>query len=79
MFLVATTGHGLREIEDEWDYPRLERWIEYCEEHPPVQWMVQAYLGLTERQKPFKVTEENFSDFCRMIAADSNSTVGTIH
>ena len=63
-FLIASTGHGWREIYDEWDFPRLNRWIEYCNDHPTLQAMVQAYLGI-KRNKPIRLTEANFAVFMR--------------
>jgi hypothetical protein len=68
MFLISSTGHGWREIEDEWDFPRLERWLAYCEKHPPLQMMVQAYLGCNPKDDgPMRVTEENFDQFIAML------------
>jgi hypothetical protein len=71
MFIISSTGHGWREIQDEWDFPRVERWIDYCSHHPPLQAMVAAYLGLNKQEKPMRITEENFGDFVRMLNADS--------
>ena len=36
MFLILTTGHPWKEIEEEWDIPRVERWLAYCQNHPPL-------------------------------------------
>lgn len=68
MFIKSSTGDSLREIEEEWDFPHAERWIDYCAEHPPLQMMVAAYLGMGSKgPRPIKVTEENFGDFMQMI------------
>jgi hypothetical protein len=65
-FLISSTGHGWREIEDEWDFPRYERWMQYCQDNPPLQMMVMGYLGL-KRREAMRVTEENFDDFVAML------------
>ncbi len=69
MFLILSTGHGWQEIEEEWDLPRVERWIAYCQKHPPLQWMVAAYLGFDKPGKgeSMRVTEDNFESFARML------------
>jgi hypothetical protein len=71
-FLISSTGHGWREIQDEWDFPRLERWIKYCERHPTLQAMVQAYLHI-EYEEPLRVTEENIGDIMQMLCAGTGS------
>jgi hypothetical protein len=73
LFLISSTGHGWREIEDEWDFPRLQRWLKYCEEKPPLREMVAAYLGYgksVSREFTMKVTEENFSDFLKKLQSE---------
>jgi hypothetical protein len=62
----------LREIEDDWDLPRVEGWIKYCEHHPPLQAMVAAYLKL-DKPKPMRVTEANFTEFIGMLRMDSKT------
>ena len=80
MFIISSTGHGWREVQDEWDFPRLERWLEYCEDHPPLQMMVEAYMGI-KKEKPFKVTEENFGEFVKRfgISAKVGDLPGVFH
>lgn len=41
-------------MREDWDIPRLLAWYRYCEEHPPLQQMVQGYLGVkpVKRSKP---------------------------
>lgn len=65
-FILSSTGAGWREIEDEWDFPRAERWIDYCSVHPPLQMMIAAYLGFN-KPKPIRVTKENFGAFMDQI------------
>lgn len=67
---MSSTGHGWREVEDEWDFPRLERWLEYCSRHPPLQMMVQAYLGMG-KDEPMKLSEDNFGQFIDMLSMES--------
>lgn len=67
MFLKSSTGDSWREIEDEWDFPRLERWLQYCQRHPPLQVMVSSYLGIN-REEPMRVTEKNFPEFLTMLS-----------
>jgi hypothetical protein len=76
MFLVLTTGHTWHEIEENWDLPRVERWMDYCQKHPPLQWMVSAYLGFNnESNKAVRVTNENFDEFMKMIGGGSGHLV----
>jgi len=74
-FLVSTTGHSLKQIKVEWDIPRVERWIEYCGKHPPLQAMVAAYLGI-EAKEPLRLTDDNFGDFLQMIKAEGSGLNG---
>lgn len=75
-FIVSSTGHGWREVQDEWDLPRVEQWLAFCETHPPLQLMVQSYLGIKPQGDggAFRVTEENFDDFMKMV-----NTQGTLN
>ena len=50
---MADTGHGWEQIRNEWDFPRLEAWNRHAANYPPIQRMVQAYLGI----KPKGTTE----------------------
>lgn len=34
------------------DIPRLESLNKYWADHPPVQWMIAAYLGIEAKDKP---------------------------
>jgi hypothetical protein len=71
--VLSSTGRGLLEIESEWDLPRVEAWLHYCEKHPPLQAMVAAYLGL-EKSEGVRVTEENFTEFIGMLQMDSKTS-----
>ena len=71
MFLISSTGHSWREVEDEWDFPRLQRWIEYCAKHPPLQTMVAAYLGLN-KPEPIRLTEDNFKQFIDALSMENH-------
>ncbi len=73
---MLSTGHTLSQIKIEWDFPRLERWIEYCEKHPPLQAMIAAYLGVGDARKAgqMRLTEENFESFISMLNAESKLT-----
>jgi hypothetical protein len=73
LFLVSSTGRGLKEILTEWDFPRLDRWIEYCTRHPPLQIMIASYLGVGDAKKnaPLKLNDDNFQDFMSMLSAES--------
>ena len=70
-FLVSSTGRGLGEIRREWDFPRLEKWIDYCEKHPPLQAMVAAYFGIGTKEEPLRLTEENFTGFMQRLSAEA--------
>jgi hypothetical protein len=67
---MSSTGQGLREVEEDWDLPRYQAWFKYCEQHPPLQAMVEAYLGF-RKEEPMRVTEENYGQFLQMLKMDS--------
>ena len=73
MFLIMTTNHSLLQIESEWDFPRLERWLVWCEKHPPMQLMVAAYLGFGAKAEPMRVTEKNFDEFLSMLSVHTKT------
>lgn len=70
MFLVATTGSRLRDVEDDWDFPQFEHWVDYCENNPPLQMMVAAYLGVGRKKEVPTLTEDNFVDFMKMLQSE---------
>lgn len=72
LFLIASTGHSWREVEDDWDFPRLERWLAYCAKHPPLQAMVQSYLRI-EPADVTRVTTENMQQVVAMLSMDSKT------
>jgi hypothetical protein len=43
--LIAATGHTWTEVRDDWDFPRVNAWVEFTADHPPLHAMVAAYLG----------------------------------
>jgi len=70
-FLVSSTGRGLKEIRSEWDFPRLEKWIDYCGKHPPLQAMVAAYFQIGTKEEPLRLTDENFGEFMQRLSVES--------
>lgn len=52
-FLIETTGLTWSVLMEDWDLPRYQAWIRYCNACPPVRAMVQGYLGV----KGVKVNE----------------------
>ena len=45
----------------------MEGWLDYCKEHPPLQMMVQAYMGI-KNEEPLRLTDDNFEQFKNMIS-----------
>lgn len=63
---MAATGQGWEQIRSEWDIPRTEAWNRYTADHPPLNLMVAAYLGI----KPNKASA---SDANAMLAEVSRT------
>lgn len=51
-------------MRENWDIPRLLAWYEYLDRHPPIQAMVQGYLGV----KPLKKSDAPSSDGEKLVA-----------
>ena len=47
---MAETGQSWETIRSEWDIPRLQAWRRHLTDSPPIQAMVQAYLGIKSRK-----------------------------
>ena len=48
---MGDTGQSWETIRSEWDIPRLDAWRRYQGKSPPLQAMVQAYLGIETRSR----------------------------
>lgn len=38
-------------MRDDWDFPRVNAWVEFTADHPPLHAMVAAYLGIKPQGK----------------------------